>query len=179
MSQDFNTISDDDLAILRMLILRERQTPGNTLNRAALDPCDEITAPEVYIALTPIGGIGKLTDGPDTGTSVGTGDIPSYADCTIYRIDDALSEIRLSSAGTRRVYNIWPTDIAGNEIILICREKFGKWIPTQKGFGFAPCRNSLGGMPLSEINGYLLGLEQILEVDVNGCLKLITFGTCS
>jgi hypothetical protein len=114
-----NLLSDADAQVLRDLLDRERSRVRAPRRPTPVEG-DFGQSPEVYLALTPAGGIPAVH--PSTGTTTAA---TWYADCDIYRVNDAND---LEAVGiTRRVYN--PNDVAipGRELIVVARDKFGKW----------------------------------------------------
>lgn len=102
--------------------------------------------PEVYVALTPVGGIPALTQEDTTGTGTGSGtDIgyrnsPGYADCDVYRLLWDGSVPNMYPTGiVRRVYNLNGISLAGNVWVLIHRDKYGQWYVPTLGFELAEC----------------------------------------
>ena len=124
MAQFF--LTEADHVILKELIADWRSRTKRGRNTAWPEP-DDSQAPEVYIALTPSGGIGALDQG-STGTFAD--DLPGSAECEIYRIIDVSDVKTLAAiAGlTKIVYNIGTSAIAANSWISVARDKFGYWI---------------------------------------------------
>lgn len=115
--------------------------------------------PNVYLALTPPGGIPAMWEERGTGTGSGTqgdqsagttgtgtlgdvGDRPGYADCTLFQLNyatstgRALTHPRTGSLGfTERVYNPTFTAIPGGHYFPVMRDPFGDWWIVQGGGG--------------------------------------------
>lgn len=118
-------VTESDRDVLRGLIDREKKRIQNTTNRPALPP-SEATTPEVYLALTPTGGILATTDDAD----------PQYADCTIFRVlnqNTSLSQIVQAFDATVRVFNPFDVAVAEDSYVLVTRDKFGTWVVTAGG----------------------------------------------
>lgn len=137
-------LSEGDRKALTELLREHRQRPPNATNRPDPEGEDWFT-PEVYIAKTPPEGIPALVEGPDTGTELGEGDEPGFADCDIYRIItfSGNPELVPVSGLSKRVYNLTPDSpdesttgtadvisgaVAGNIWIPVARDKFGSWM---------------------------------------------------
>jgi hypothetical protein len=131
------TLSAEFLRAIRGLLERTGQMSPVDAGRPLLLPGDDLTTPEVYVALTPGGGIPALaTDliyglagtGTGTGTGVGGGNTPGSADCQIYRVLNTEGVADLTDAGfTRTVHNLSTTAIAGGAWVLAVRDKWGIW----------------------------------------------------
>lgn len=136
-THQIRVISEEDWAILRKVVELNRNIVQNSTNRPNtqfLDG-DDSMAPEVYIALPPSGGIPALdsiTVGTSSDNPPAEGDRPGHAVCNIYQIVDG--ELKLISGITRTVYNLSESEIA-QDWILIQRDKFGRWLPSQGGSG--------------------------------------------
>lgn len=98
---------------------------------------EEYLTPEIYVALTPAGGIPALAEGPDAGTAFGEGDIPGSADCQIYQV--IAGSLDTITGVTRTVYNLSESDIDGDSWILATRDKFGKWWAVPSAPEAVPC----------------------------------------
>lgn len=108
-------------------------------------------SPDIHVAWTG-SGIGRVEDGAGTGTGTandsgtgtdieGTGDVPGYADCQIYRIgEDAYGRPRLQAMGfTLRVHNLNVLPIPAAIYVKIARLKTGKWVADTPGLDFGGC----------------------------------------
>ncbi len=131
-------LTENDVAILREMVRRERGRRSNPDQRPKYVENDH-QAPEVYVALTPLGGIPALLE-PGLGTGTGSGNEANSADCDIYRllpVDDALTIFDLHPVFevTKTVYNLSESSIAGDSWVLAVRDKFGVWwaVPTATG----------------------------------------------
>lgn len=112
----------DDLDILRTLVAEYRRRPKD---RPRSDPTPPLpTAPEVYVVLTPDGGIPGLTESADVGTEFGEDDEPGSADCQIYR---RVSGVLIPQGFTRTVYNLSADAIGGSQWVGVVRDKWGDW----------------------------------------------------
>jgi hypothetical protein len=137
--------NDDDLDILRQMAdwFRKRKP---TPNRGRVIETESFS-PDVYVALTPVGGIWPLSGehstgtGTGTGTSIGAGNSPGYAECDIYKIEYNEQTPNLVSAGfTRTVHNLMTVAIPGNAWVLVMRDKWGSWfVPPLAGFDVGEC----------------------------------------
>lgn len=155
MAKHAYVLTDDDMDVLRRLVRRERDRRVGSSGRHT--PEAEIgTAPETYIARTPLGGIPALTEPTDTdlgtgsdadiGTGTGTARVevlPGYADCDIYQIlvdpYDNIPEIQ-PCGFTITVFNLTSVALASHSWILITRDKFGSWIVTNTlGLNYGTC----------------------------------------
>jgi hypothetical protein len=123
-------LNESDRKVLARLISEEahrlRREPANPDGGRA--DHEEMFPPEVYVVLTPSGGIPALAEGADTGTAAGAGDLPGFADCSIYKVvttnPPQLSPV---SGLSRRVYNLSFSNFPGNAWALAVRDKFGNW----------------------------------------------------
>lgn len=110
-------LSAADVAELRLLVQERRQRVRNPQGRPAV-VSEEITAPEVYVARVPPGGIAGIIDAN-----------LSSVECDVYRRlpngDD------LVPAGfTKDVYNLSPFAVRGRQFVPVARDKFGTWYVT-------------------------------------------------
>lgn len=146
-------LSESDQALLREWISVARHSPRNVHNRHGKCVADdeEMMAPEVYVARTPEDGIPALDENNVIGTGSGTGsdveliafddDEPGYASCNVYRVDlvqhtgtgNPTPTLVSIDELTRRVYNLSTTEIAGNKLILIIRDKWDSWFAVSEG----------------------------------------------
>lgn len=112
-------LSAEDVAAIRALIAdsRNRIQQVNTQNRAGDQSIDhqEVFTPEVYVALSPAGGIPGM---------VGASGVPGSVNCVIQRlINGQLSGL---DPFFKTVYNLSETIPAGIWVI-VGRDKFGTW----------------------------------------------------
>lgn len=115
MAKKAFVLSESDRDTLKEIIAEFRGMPASTTGRAAISK-RHIQAPEVYVALSPEGGI--------PGAEFGIGDIPGSADCDVYKLVDG----ELEYAGfDRHVFNLSADEIAEQQWILINRDKWGQW----------------------------------------------------
>ncbi len=161
-------LTADDVILLKQWIREAKSRPPNRPNRPVGVSWDEgQSAPETYVALTPHYGIPPLTEGPDTGTALGTGDIPGSAECPIYRIiPPGSSTGGMEKTGViKRIFNLSTKAIPANVWVLTSRDKFGQWYAVGPQAGL----NSDGGV-CTGCGGWA-GLEQ------TQCLKLTIIST--
>lgn len=121
---DLFAISENDLAILRGIIDREKRTVRSP--RPARPEQALPSTPEVYIAKVPTGGIAGL----------GAGSLePSYADCDIYRLSfsGTIPTLTLVGGLSRRVFNLSSSDLAADSWPVVLRDKFGDWLAPSAG----------------------------------------------
>lgn len=118
-------INERDKKLLQEVIDRKQKESLSTVNRPRVDDIPEMS-PEVYIAISPPGGIPSMSG---LGTSIAT---MGSAVCSVYQ---TLNDGIIEPAGGLYfdVYNLSPSAIQGSTIddpvyVLIAREKFGKWI---------------------------------------------------
>lgn len=133
-----NQLSDNDVAVLRELV-REWRGDRENQDRSPKYPENDHQAPEVYVALTPPGGIPALME-PGLGTGTGSGNEANFASCAIYRllpVDGNLTAFDLHPVFglNHDVYNLSETAVAGDSWVLAVRDKFGVWwaVPTATG----------------------------------------------
>lgn len=110
-------LNDADREVIKELIRQARVDGQTPTLRSQIDENTQ-TAPEVYIAFTPSGGIPARV-----------GVIPGSADCTVYRlqIDTTGNSYSLADTGnTKTVYNL-NTLVTGSSWVIVGREKFGSW----------------------------------------------------
>ncbi len=114
-------LSEEDRAILKLIIEKERSRLISPNYRAPVEPDDQFSlGPEVYVAYTPVGGIPA---NPTTGTA---SDILSSAECEIYRKDEN-GRMELVEGLTKIVYNLSLVDVPELEWVLLKRDKWGTW----------------------------------------------------
>lgn len=124
------TLSQTDRDVLVKVVEDYLHRRQNDYTRTSIHR-DQSQTPEVYIGLTPHGGIAALNEAPGSSGSAGTGDEPGAGECEIYRIDESVDPPLMEYAGfTRDVYNLSGTAITGMEWVLLVKEKFGSWIIT-------------------------------------------------
>lgn len=144
-------ISENDVRTLQRAIDTLRSETRNPRNRPVVIP-DEITTPEVYLAIAPDGGI-PGTIGEASGWRVSLTGLSSIhgpilpllggesggppatvpnAECNIYRLLNGV----LTLTGLKRiVYNTTGSDILPASLFLAIRDKFGTWFAATPGTG--------------------------------------------
>lgn len=144
-------LTEADRKAVAELVQAHNRRIGNTQNRPG-PPLDDGSAPEVYIAKTPAGGIPALADlqcfddgslGTGTGSGTGVGTAPNdariihqpgSADCDIYRLvekgEGCGAEMEIVTGVSRTVYNIFPKAAPGGAWVIVWRDKFGRWVVT-------------------------------------------------
>lgn len=127
-------LTDEERGVLREVVSDYRRRPRNS--RGVPLPPHLPTAPEVYVAAVPGGGI------PARGGSVLTG-----AACNIYKVDT--DGITLLSAGFQEtVFNLSTTAIPVTTVyVKVSRDKYGVW------FADAPPPPATTGMPFHNSSG--------------------------
>lgn len=137
MADKMFVLSEQDRRVLLRLIAREKQRSARSFGSARENrPEDEeYPTPELYIALTPPGGINALTSdtgtgsGTGTGTTVGEGNTPGWATCTIYRVVRSGGVPNLKYLRkNQEVLNLSTSVIAGNTWVQVNKDKFGEWL---------------------------------------------------
>ncbi len=124
---DANTIislSEDDVRVLQAVVADFRGRSANTRGRTYTPPSLP-TAPEVYIVLTPPGGIpGSI------------GITPGQASCTIYRISGVTTSAPTieSVAFEETVYNISPQSTDSEAFLVAQRDKWGTFVISSTPF---------------------------------------------
>lgn len=94
---------------------------------------EEQQAPEAYLARTPPDGIPACEVGTTgTGTAANSDpldDAPGVAYCDVYRTaDDAAGRYPVPVTGlAAKVYNWSPDAVAGDQWVIVVRDKFGQW----------------------------------------------------
>lgn len=91
---------------------------------------EDPTGPELYLALTPSGGIDAVARSSTTGTGSGESedDVVDYADCPIYRGLGSGADLEIRPMGfTQTVHNVGSQAIPGFTYILATRDKTGTW----------------------------------------------------
>ena len=90
------------------------------------------TAPEVYVARAPAGGIPTLYELYITGTGSGTGThyLPGFTQCDIYQLDEGDYGMELVAVEdeSQRVFNITACKVEEDTWIVVERDKFGTWL---------------------------------------------------
>lgn len=130
-------LTEADVVLLREMADEYRRQRIGQPPRHTGKP-QEPTAPEVYVAWVPSGGIPALNDQDTTGTGTeegtGTGssqldDVVGSAVCEIYHmVVDGFGNRRLHRTGfTKRVHNLMTVGVPGSKWALISRDKFGAW----------------------------------------------------
>jgi hypothetical protein len=139
MPQVIHVLTQQEISVLKAMAKDWRATVRNTQNRTGPEGTVPY-APEVYVALTPMGGIpGIGTEAEDVGTGSGTGsgsggfDDPGHADCNIFQLirnlDDGSADLDPIASGLQlTVYNLGFGAIPGNIFIPVMREKGGGWL---------------------------------------------------
>jgi hypothetical protein len=154
--------------LIAQLLKDFRDQQKNTVNRPGDQGVDdqEFLAPEVYVALTPVGGIAPV------GREVGTGTFdPSQgvtihsALCSIFQlitvgVVDLLYPV--NALTSQKIYNLSNQMLGGGEWVLVHRDKYGNWF-TLTGI------SSGGGAGLSGFTG------SFLYCDGDGTLHRLTF----
>lgn len=109
----------DRKAISEMLA----KSKGRSVNTPRGAPGDDTEyAPEVYVVLTPSGGIPAMGAArPGTGS---TGDDPGSAECRVYQL---ISTGLIYCGFSVLVYNLSDTAVRGNDWYVATRDKFGTW----------------------------------------------------
>lgn len=153
MPKQIYYLDEQDIRDLKAVLVAVRDGRLNTANRPAVRP-DDITTPEVYVALTPPTGIPPLDE---TGTGTGTGiNEPGSADCQVYRriVTGGLAELKWAGF-SRTVYNLSRTAVPANTYILIERDKWGEWYVTNSADG-ATCGPAYDYLLDTDANDLLL-----------------------
>lgn len=132
------TLSDADVQKLKKLFTDYYGESGSTKQRQYVPSDDEYLTPEVYVALTPSGGIPALAEGSDVGTAFGAGDTPGSASCQIYqRLPDGT--LQVITGLTRTVYNLSESAVDGTSWVLVVRDKYGNWYTLPAAPESVPC----------------------------------------
>lgn len=98
---------------------------------------DDLTS---CVALTPLGGIAALSEGADTGTAFGYGDVAPSAVCAVYRGQPLGYLVPTGEHIT--VYNLLPVGIGPNRWLTPVRDRYGTWWVPSQGLRFAGCDGS-------------------------------------
>lgn len=166
-----HALSESDISVLRSLIARERRRAVPRRPRDGTLDHEEFPAPDVHIVLTPFpNGIPGLVESTDVGTTYGTGDVNSSADCEVYEIEeDASGNQEMQLVGFQlRVFNISPMTIPPNRWCLAMRTKRGTWV------AFMPFQPCVG----TDFSGFVAGGMNVMRVDHNGCIRLVQPEAC-
>lgn len=160
-------LSESDKRILSALIEREKRKPPRQVgeyNRLT----DDALTPEVYLALTPVGGIPALVEGPGTG-SVSISDVPGYADCDIHAVEFSPEPTMVDMGFTRQVLNLNTVVVPGDHWILVERDKFGKWYVAES-YGVGASSSSTANIDISGRTGSVADVTalQILRGVISG-----------
>lgn len=135
MSQKIVVLSPEDISLLRGLIQNERNRLRSP--QRAFEPEPSLpTAPDIYVAKAPVGGIAGLDAEAGTGTGTGTLGFPGSAECEIYRRGYLGIYPKLIPTGKQQiVYNLSEASVPGGSWVLIERDKWGSWwaVPTAVG----------------------------------------------
>lgn len=139
-------LTNDDVAAIKQWIAETRDQPSMPRRGSeATVEREETFVPETYLARTPTGGIAALVENTTgTGTTDETDDVIYSALCDVYRLDP----IGVSTPGTgrltklrfqKRVWNIAPVALPERQLVLITRDKFGRWYATAPWLDFGTC----------------------------------------
>lgn len=153
MADPINILSNKDIDTLRSMAREYRQRKGKGASRNF--PEDTFWPPEMYVALTPSGGIPGVsepraltgtgwtqpTSSIQTGTGRGNeGDEPGSADCQIFRMTEIHGRKVMVPAGfSMTVYNLNSTAINRDQFVTVFRDKFGDWYVPNLGYLFGHC----------------------------------------
>lgn len=157
-------LNEDEVVILRGVVARVKNGTLNTGKTSDYKTdVEEQQAPEVYIALTPEGGIPGLE-----GTGTGTGSLgadgtlyPGRANCQLYEIisDDDSQDPYLAEVfdSYQEVYNLSVTAVEAGSFLVVARDKFGKWhivanAESEQQANSYIIRAPSGGIPATEEN---------------------------
>jgi hypothetical protein len=135
-------LDEAGLSILQEVVQDYLQRKGKT-PPARQKPTPELGfAPEIYLAKTPSTGILAIHPGLLIGTGtdpqIPLDDTPFSGQCQVYRLVNGV--VHIVPGLTRLVYNMSNADLAGNQWVLIIRDKFGSWFTTTAlGLEFTEC----------------------------------------
>lgn len=135
-------LSPELLSGLREMLYEYRRRQKFVLSR--VPDAETLAAPDVYVAMTPEGGIPALTltsaglleiTGTGSGSDYGTGTaevfpVPGSAYCDIYQVSGEFTDtpILINVFGTtHQVFNCSPNAISGEQYIIVLRDKMGIW----------------------------------------------------
>jgi hypothetical protein len=98
--------------------LIEERRNRRPLGRPSLEEAGDLhQASDIFVALTPEGGI-PATTGGDVG----------WAECEVYYLHDDDTTAELEATGqVLRVYNLAETEVAADTYVLVLKTKFGSW----------------------------------------------------
>lgn len=138
MAKERYNLSGDDVKFLRGIIGQFKKLRINP-DQLPFVPNPTLTAPNVYIALTPSSGIPAMRSGNGVGTGSFSVDVPGNALCKIYRLQfiDGVQGLYLVNTSVT-VYNITFTAVPANTYIIIKRDKFGVWIADVPASNYLP-----------------------------------------
>lgn len=132
MVKTLKILSEEEIKILKLWVenqKNQRQDLGGRRNTKLWNDGDDQNTPDLYIALPPSGGIPALSI---LGSVPAEGDIPGYADCSIYKITHTYPdepEMVQMDVPDKRVYNLTTSIIPGGTTwITVHRSKSGQWI---------------------------------------------------
>lgn len=124
-------LNDESYALLREIFRAYKDEIFGSEAEARREEQVDYLPPEVYVAITPGGGIAAYSQGTETGTGTGaTGDdTPGSAKCKVYRVLGAGPTASMHRVGNLEVlvYNLSRAAVDANTPVLIQRDKFGKW----------------------------------------------------
>lgn len=145
MAEPLYGLTGADLDVIKALVRDYRNGPTRGRGYDGRVDHEEQQAPEVYVALTPSGGIPALAASSvvDTGTGQAdehNGDAPGYAECAAYRVlppADGTDGAELWEVPglSFRVHNASGSDVAGDSWVLVVRDKGGVWWAVTGGGG--------------------------------------------
>lgn len=121
-------LSREEANVLREMVAWWKRRPANLSGRPDLVENDHQAA-DVYVALTPAGGI-----------SARSGTTPGEADCDIYKVIKEAGTPTLVPGGSslfKTVYNHSSTAVDGSTYIAVARDKYGAWVALVSGGGGA------------------------------------------
>lgn len=120
---------ENDRKLLKEMLLWFANDRANTTNRLRTEEPD-IQAPEVYLAMTPAGGIPGLVK------TTGTGSIEDVtagsAVCEMWRLSFVNNHLH-PLGFSKTVWNLSTTAVAGGTPVLVVRDKPGIWYATAPG----------------------------------------------
>jgi hypothetical protein len=149
-------LNEHDRAVLLELLRRARQVQGAPTGRLPA-PEEDLPAPEVYVGLTPAGGIPAL---------IGTAPAkPGKAECQVYRVDTKPTGPELEEVKNlvRDVHNLTGAALPGNDWVLLARDKWGTWFAVTGGGG-AGAEVVRVSSSTPDANGYFDGFLQTFNV---------------
>jgi hypothetical protein len=165
------SMTPQDVLLLRRMLKDYLNGRFNTVNRPAVDEPDPI-APEVYVALTPSGGIPALGGSGTDVDAVAT-------NCEIYRLlpsNGTDPGSGLQDAGfTKPIYNLYGA-WGGNSWVVVKRDKWGTWWTDPKsstGTGFSD--GVLGDVQFADgAGGFLNANDAAVDLGIAGALDRMT-----